>query len=70
MHIHIHSPLSPLSRLVMQMKFKFAVIYVVVVHLLSVMISFFIRITKDDAMRGMMRETYEEQEMLYRFARF
>jgi len=51
---------------VLKMKFQFAVCYVVVVHLLSTMISFLIRVAKDDTVEGMMREAYEEQEMLYR----
>ena len=55
-----------LSREVLQMKFKFAVIFVIVVHLTSCVISFILGIAKDDTVEGIMREAYEEQEMLYR----
>jgi len=51
---------------VLQMKFKFAVFFVVAVHLMSTMMSFLIRLAKDETVEGIMREAYEEQEMIYR----
>jgi len=51
---------------VMEFKFKFAVAYVALISLISAFLSFVIRISKDDSQEGIMREAYEEQEMLYR----
>jgi len=51
---------------VMQMKFRFAVFYVLVVHIVAAMASFLIRIANNDTAEGIKREAYEEQELLYR----
>ena len=51
------------------MKFRLAVFYVVIVHLLAAMLSFILSQSKNDTKEGIMREAYEEQEMLYRSVR-